>query len=410
MYNMYNLGIAIMAFVIRLAALFHKKARLMVRGQRTTFRRLREAIDRKGEHIWVHAASLGEFEQARPLIETIRKDFPRYRILLTFFSPSGYEVRKEYPLADSVCYLPFDTKRNARHFLELAHPRMAIFIKYEFWYNYVHECYRRQIPLFLASAVFRPGQPFFKKWKSSYGRMLRFYTRFFVQDKASAQLLRQHGYHNVTITGDTRIDRVIEVRKQQKHLPVVASFAGEMAVVLVAGSSWLPDEEILIDYFNRTPRLKLIIAPHEIDEARLLEIEHRLQRPSLRYSRASEATATEAECLIIDCFGILSSVYAAGHIAYIGGGFGIGIHNLSEAAVYGMPVIFGPKYDKFREAHGLIHAGGGFPIHDKKGFEKVMDAFLHDPNTLRSAGEKAGAYIRKNGGATQKVIRELPLS
>ncbi len=381
----------------------------MINGQKTTFSQLKEKIDRKSRYVWFHAASLGEFEQARPLIEAVREEYPEYKILLTFFSPSGYEVRKDYPLADIVCYLPFDTKKNVRRFLDLADPGIAIFIKYEFWYNYIHESFLRNIPVYLVSAVFRPEQPFFKNRRTRYGKMLRFYSHFFVQDEASVKLLKSKGIKNVTLAGDTRIDRVVEVRKKAKQLPEVEKFADEKSIVIVAGSSWPPDEDLLIDYFNTHSGVKLIIAPHEIDESHLREIEKKLKRPHLRYSNATKENIKQYDLLLIDCFGLLSSIYRYGQIAYIGGGFGEGIHNLPEAAVYGIPVIFGPKYSKFVEAHGLITSGGGFSISNKTEFNKKMDEMALNPSARINAGVKAKEYIFGNAGATQEIMQLISL-
>ncbi len=407
--KMYNLSIVLLAFISRLAAPFRKKLRLMTHGQKETYRILKEKIDRQASYIWFHAASLGEFEQARPLIESVKREHPAYKILLTFFSPSGYEVRKDYPLADIVCYLPFDTKDRVRRFLDLANPHIAIFIKYEFWYNYIHESYLRHIPVYLVSAVFRPNQPFFKKYRSSYGKMLGLYTHFFVQDEASAILLQDHGIRQVTVAGDTRIDRVIAIQQEAKPLPLIERFAGPGDLVFVAGSSWTPDEELFIDYFNRNSGMKLIVAPHEIHESHLAEIEKKLKRPHLRYSRATEDNAAAQDCLIIDSFGLLSSIYRYGHIGYIGGGFGAGIHNLPEAAVYGIPVLFGPRYAKFREAGGLISAGGGYSVQNKTEFNKQMDIFMENPAERVTAGEKAKQFISGNAGATATIMQHLPL-
>lgn len=406
---MYNAVITLTASLLRLVAPFHKKLRLMMRGHRQTFSLLQEKIDHSGQYVWFHAASLGEFEQARPLMEAVRRDHPEYKILLTFFSPSGYEVRKDYPLADIVCYLPFDTKRNVKRFLDLANPKIAIFIKYEFWYNYVHESYLRQIPFYLVSAVFRPNQIFFKKNGLRYGKMLRYYTHFFVQDEASAQLLKDHHLHQVSIAGDTRIDRVIGIQEETRELPLIEKFTDINDLVFIAGSSWAPDEDIFIDYFNRHPAMKLIVAPHEIHESHLAEIEQKLQRPCIRYSKATEDNVMQQDCLIIDCFGLLSSIYRYGDVGYIGGGFGVGIHNLAEAAVYGIPVIFGPNYAKFREAHGLIRHGGGFSIDGGEAFNQQMNLFMQDPPAREKAGEKAKAYIFGNAGATNKIMQYLSL-
>lgn len=408
---MYNLAIRLYAFFIYLISPFHKKAKQMVRGQENAYRILGERIDPKEKYIWVHCASLGEFEQARPLIEALKKEYPEYRILLTFFSPSGYEVRKEYTFADIVCYLPFDTPKRVTAFFNLVKPTLAVFVKYEFWYNYIHEAYLRKIPVYLISSIFRDNQPFFKKNAGRYGKMLHFYREIFVQDEHSKELLNRKGITHVTVTGDTRFDRVIEIRRQAKELPLVHALTadkksdGEM--VLVAGSSWPPDEDIFIEYFNTRPRLKLIIAPHEIHESHLREIEKKLKRPYIRYSQATEENIRDKDCLIIDCFGLLSSIYRYGDIAYIGGGFGVGIHNLPEAAVYGIPVIFGPNFRKFREAHDLIEKGGGFVIHNKKEFNERMDYFVKNPETLSEAGAKAENYILNNVGATRQIMEKI---
>lgn len=408
---MYNFAIHLYAFFIHLISPFHKKAKQMVWGQKNTYRILREKIDPSEKYIWVHCASLGEFEQARPIIETLKKKYPEYRILLTFFSPSGYEVRKDYAFADIVCYLPFDTPKRVTAFFNLVKPTLAVFVKYEFWYNYIHEAYLRKIPVYLISSIFRENQPFFKKNAGSYGKMLHFYREIFVQDEHSQELLNRQGITCVTVTGDTRFDRVIEIRRQAKELPLVHAFTADKendgGMVLVAGSSWPPDEDIFIDYFNARPCLKLIIAPHEIHESHLREIEKKLKRPYIRYSAATEENIRDKDCLIVDCFGLLSSVYRYADIAYIGGGFGVGIHNLPEAAVYGIPVIFGPNYKKFREAHDLIEKGGGFVIHNEEEFNERMDYLVKNPETLSEAGSKAENYILSNIGATQRIMEKV---
>ncbi len=406
---MYDIGISLMAFFIRMVSSFHRKAKLMVNGHKKTFDILKQKIDPQAKYVWFHAASLGEFEQARPLIETIKKEYPQYKILLTFFSPSGYEIRKDYEPADVVCYLPFDTKKNAKKLLDLANPHIAIFVKYEFWYNYIHESYRRKIPVYLISSIFRPEQRFFKKNKGKLGSMLQFYKHIFVQDEASQQLLAEHGIHNVSVTGDTRMDRVIEIQKQAKSLPIIEEFTKNSKHVFIAGSSWPADEDIFIDYFNARDELKLIIAPHEIHESHLVEIERKLKRPNIRYSQIDEQDMENIDSILIDSFGLLSSIYRYGNIAYIGGGFGAGIHNLPEAAVYGIPVIFGPNHQKFREAHGLLAEGGGFAIKSKEAFFTLMDSFLADAEKMKTAGQKSAHYIFNNAGATQKIFEQLSL-
>ena len=386
----------------------------MCQGQRQTAELLRRANLSGQRCIWFHAASLGEFEQGRPLIEKIKAQDPQCKILLTFFSPSGYEVRKNYPLADVVCYLPFDTRRRVREFLDLAQPSVAIFIKYEFWANYLFELKRREIPTYIISAIFRPEQPFFRWYGAPFRPLLHCYTHLYIQDDASKQLLEKAGIQgNVTVTGDTRYDRVWEIRRAAKEIPEVESLLqaadGERVRTLVAGSSWPQDEEILIPYFNARPELKLIIAPHEIHEEHLRSIEAMLKRPALRLSAARGKDLRDYSCLIIDCFGLLSSVYRYGEIAYIGGGFGVGIHNTLEAAVYDIPVIFGPEYRKFREACDLVECGGGFAVHSKSEFTAKMDELLSMPDHLRAAGKASGALVRQNIGATEKILEGLPL-
>lgn len=404
---MYNLGIYFMSLFIRLVSPFKRKARLMIDGHKSVFNLLEKEIDKKAKYIWLHVASLGEFEQARPLIEEIKNSKPEYKILLTFFSPSGYEVRYNYPLADIVTYLPFDTKKNARRFLELTNPHMVIFIKYEFWYNYINEIYQRRIPVYLVSAIFRKNQSFFKKLRSPYRNMLSLYTHFFVQDDESHKLLQKHGIKNVTVAGDTRIDRVIEIQKQTVNLPIVEKFIDKGSIIFIAGSSWPADEDIFINYFNSHPNLKLIIAPHEIDESHLTEIEKKLSRPSQRYSGLTDTDTVNADCMIIDCFGLLASVYRYADIGYIGGGFGDGIHNLPEAAVYGIPVIFGPNFIKFREAHDLIATGGGFTIKNRAEFNKLMESFINEPELREKAGKEAKNYIFSNSGATNTILNHI---
>jgi 3-deoxy-D-manno-octulosonic-acid transferase len=404
---MYNLGIYFMSLFIRLVSPFKRKARLMIDGHKSVFNLLEKEIDKKAKYIWFHVASLGEFEQARPLIEEIKNSKPEYKILLTFFSPSGYEVRYNYPLADIVTYLPFDTKKNARRFLELTNPHMVIFIKYEFWYNYINEIYQRRIPVYLVSAIFRKNQSFFKKLRSPYRNMLSLYTHFFVQDDESHKLLQKHGIKNVTVAGDTRIDRVIEIQKQTVNLPIVEKFIDKGSIIFIAGSSWPADEDIFINYFNSHPNLKLIIAPHEIDESHLTEIEKKLSRPSQRYSGLTDTDTVNADCMIIDCFGLLASVYRYADIGYIGGGFGDGIHNLPEAAVYGIPVIFGPNFIKFREAHDLIATGGGFTIKNRAEFNKLMESFINEPKLREKAGKEAKNYIFSNSGATNTILNHI---
>ena len=375
----------------------------MVKGEHEAFVVLKEHIDPKARYLWFHAASLGEFEQGRPIIEEIRRKYPEYRILQTFFSPSGYEVRKDYKGADIVCYLPLDTPRNVRRFISLAHPYMVFFIKYEFWKNYLDELKGRGIPVYSVSSIFRPNQVFFRWYGIAYRDVLKCFTHLFVQNQESVGLLKTIGVTDTTIVGDTRFDRVLQICREAKQLPLVEKFKGN-ALTMVAGSSWAPDEDIFIPYFNAHPEMKLIIAPHVIDESHLKEILGKLKRPAVRYTQATEENVAQADCLIIDCFGLLSSIYRYGEISYIGGGFGVSIHNTLEAAVYGIPVIFGPENQKFREAQGLKACGGGIEIHGSDDFNRLMDRFLSDKAYLEEAGRQAGAYVSDNAGALQKIM------
>ena len=399
---MYSLGIYLMALGVRVAALFKEKLRKMVQGHRATWQMLR-ALSGKDTYVWFHAASLGEFEQGRPLMERLRREHPEKKILLTFFSPSGYEVRKNYDGADLVCYLPFDTPLNARRFVKLARPEAAFFIKYEFWRNYIEVLYKRGIPCYSVSSIFRENQIFFRPYGRGYARCLSRMTHLFVQNETSRRLLEGIGVTNVDVVGDTRFDRVLDIRNAAKPLPLAERFAGCWKV-LVAGSSWPQDEEIIIPYFNKHPNLKLVLAPHVVSEEHLQAIERQLARPALRYSKATPKAVAEADCLIIDCYGLLSSIYRYASMAYVGGGFGVGIHNVPEAAVYGIPVIIGPNNKKFREAQALLRCGGCKEIACAADFEQIMDAWLSDKEALATAGKAAGNYIADNAGAADRIF------
>lgn len=387
-----------------IAALFNKKVRTMMRGHHDTWRILRRQIG-TSRYVWFHAASLGEFEQGRPLMERLRREHPERKILLTFFSPSGYEVRKNYAGADVICYLPFDTPFNAIKFVKMARLEAVYFIKYEFWRNYIDILHRNNVPVYSVSSIFRPGQIFFRWYGRNYARVLHRMTHLYVQDEASKQLLAGIGVNQVTVVGDTRFDRVIDIRNAAKPLPLVERFAGCWRV-LVAGSSWQPDEDIIISYFNTHPNLRLVLAPHVVSEDHLRQIESKLQRPHVRYSTATPKSVAEADCLIIDCYGLLSSIYRYATVAYVGGGFGVGIHNVPEAAVYGVPVIIGPNNKKFREAQALLANGGCREIHSAADFAAIMDRFLSDKDELSRAGQAADNYIKQNAGATAVIAKD----
>lgn len=412
---MYTIGIYIFVLGMLIAAIFHKKARKMVVGIGQTYLLLRRHIKKTDRVVWFHAASLGEFEQGRPLMERLRVEHPEYKILLTFYSPSGYEVRKDYEGADLVCYLPFDTPGNALSFLRLAHPEIAIFIKYEFWTNYLITCRRKGIKIYSVSSIFRPDQYFFK-WhmfgKYPALKPLRQFDHLFVQNESSKKLLADSGINCVTVVGDTRLDRVIAIKNAAAPLPLVEQFAGD-SPCFIAGSSWGPDEEIYIPYFAQHKDWKLIIAPHVISETHLKEIEALLNDNGITHVRYTQLeknevpVSSEVGALIVNCFGKLSSIYRYGKVALVGGGFGMGIHNVPEAAVYGIPVLFGPNNQKFREAQALKACGGSFEYQDNASFAALMDNFINNPEALKKAGDAADGYINANAGATDKCFNAI---
>ena len=411
---LYNIGTRAYFLGIKLAAAFgHRKAKLMEEGRQDWAQKLQakvnelKAQDSSRSYIWFHAASLGEFEQGRPLIEALREKYPQYRILQTFFSPSGYEVRKNYKGADIVCYLPYDKPSECRRFLDITKPSIAFFVKYEFWGNILEELDRRKVPTYLISGIFREHQAFFKSYGGVLRPVLSHFRHIFVQDEESKRLLATIGYDkNVTICGDTRFDRVIAIQQQAKQYAWAEEFS-KGQFTLVAGSSWPKDEDILLEHFNQHPEMKLIIAPHEIHEEHIQSIIGKLKRPYMRYSQLDASKVTSVDCLIIDAIGFLSSIYRYGQVAYIGGGFGVGIHNTLEAAVYGMPVIFGPNHTAFREALGLLDAKGGFTISNAEQYASLMQTFMTDPQALREAGQRAGQYVQAESGATETIFKAV---
>ena len=418
----YNIVIYFVLWGIAIASLFNEKVRKMWRGEREAFKILKQKVDPNAKYIWFHAASLGEFEQGRPLMERIRKDYPQYKILLTFYSPSGFEVRKNYEGADIICYMPVDTRLNAIRFLRLVRPVMAFFIKYEFWSNFLHILKHRNIPTYSVSSIFREDQVFFKWYGRNYAGVLKCFTRFFVQNEESKRLLEGIGITAVDVVGDTRFDRVLQIKEAAKQLPICEAFRTGVASsqsadvphhdfkVFVAGSSWPPDENIFIPFFNEHKDWRLLIAPHVIAEEHLKLILSLIKgKKVVRYTQTTPEEAAKADVLIIDCFGLLSSMYNYGDVAYIGGGFGVGIHNTLEAAVWNMPVIFGPNNKKFQEAQGLLKSGGGFEINTYEDFSGLMSSLMNDETFLKQAGDKAGTFVAHLAGATDKVLASVKL-
>lgn len=413
----YELVIRLFAFGLRLAAVFHPKARKWVSGRSHWRQRYRADFQKKTKVLWVHAASLGEFEQGRPIIEGFREKFPGWQVVLTFFSPSGYEIRKNYPGADFICYLPADTRNNARDFVDLIQPDAAVFIKYEFWANYLRVLKNRQTPTLLVSALFRDGQPFFRWYGGFWRGMLRCFTHFFVQNEHSAALLRKVGLDNLTVAGDTRVDRVMRIAETAPDNAVVGHFAGQSTTTLIAGSTWPPDERLLLSVLGKPEfqRFKVVIAPHEPSDTHLVQLEKQIQdgpfsdrtRPlSLRYSQTDSPLLEQARYLLIDNVGMLNTLYRYGSVAYIGGGFGRGIHNTLEPAAWGLPVIFGPKYQKFEEARQLVARGGAFSVQDATELSVVLSR-LSDPVFYKKAVLEVREYLAESRGATRRVLEYL---
>lgn len=420
---LYNAGIALYKGAARMAALRSAKVRTMLSGQAGTMERLesfRRSLAPEGFDVWIHAASLGEFEQGRPVIEALLAANPDIKILLSFFSPSGYEVRSNFDPRVAVVYLPFDTPENAEKFLDTAKPKVAIFVKYEFWGNYLKALRRRNIPVYLISSIFRKGQIFFRPWGGMFRDILGCFTHIYVQEEASRELLAGIGITNVTVAGDTRFDRVNTIRAKGGPVAEIETFKAAVpgAFTLVAGSSWPKDEEVYFPVLKSNPAICAIIAPHEFDDNRLDELCNRLGRDKTMlfsefkrlYADSPEkaaATAAKLQYLIIDCFGLLSRLYRYGDAAYIGGGFGTGIHNINEAATFGIPVVFGPNNKKFVEARELQACGGGFCIHNEADARRVFAMLTGDAAARKKSGEAAGAYIASKTGATAKVMKGI---
>ena len=403
----YNFFLGIYAVLAYVAAPFNTKIRKFILGRSGIFKMLKGKIKAGDKIIWFHAASLGEFEQGRPVIEALKLKRPDYKILVTFFSPSGYEIRKNYAGADIICYLPIDFSWHAKRFVDIVKPSAVYFIKYEFWHNYIHEVSKRNIPLYCISGIFREEQMFFKWYGGWFRNTLRKFFHFYVQNNVSRELLQRINIQCVEVSGDTRFDRVFDIAKSVKELPIVTSFAANYKT-LIAGSTWPADEDLLIQFINSTSfDCKFIIAPHEIHESGIQRIISLLKVEAVRYSQAANKDISQYKVLVIDNIGMLSSIYQYGIISYIGGGFGKGIHNTLEAATFGLPVIFGPKYLKFKEAVDLVEKQGAFNIEKYEDLRSVLDALLGDDKKRSNASTTCKEYVTTNVGATERILKNV---
>lgn len=404
---LYNFLLRLYFVLVLIASVRNDKAKKFINGRKRIFRKIRKEIDVNAPKIWVHCASLGEFEQGRPVIEAYKKQHPEVKVVLTFFSPSGYEVRKNYAGADYIYYLPLDTYFNAKKFVSIINPKAAIFVKYEFWYHYLKTLHKNHVPTYVISAIFRPNQVFFKWYGGLFRGMLKNYKQIFVQNQKSKDLLSTINVHNVTISGDTRFDRVAEIAANAKSLPVVESFAKNNFVV-VGGSTWAPDEDLLVEFVKKHQDVKMIIAAHETHESHIVEIMGKLQGvPSIRYTEATPENVANYRVLVIDVIGILSSVYQYGKVGYIGGGFGVGIHNTLEAATFGLPVLFGPNYQKFQEAKDLVATGGAFPITNYDEVNSAIEMLHSNPEKLAQSSGAAKSYVASQVGATAAILAQV---
>ena len=403
---MYTLGIYLYMAVIKLAALFgHKKAKQMLEGHKEIFVSLEKGIKEGVNYVWFHASSLGEFEQGRPMIEKMRASHPEYRVVLTFFSPSGYRSARNYQQADVVCYLPFDTPSNVKRFLDIAHPEIAVFVKYEFWLNYLTQLKKRNVRTYLVSAIFRRESVFFRSYGSMWREALDAFEQMFVQNEESRELLHEIGYDDVIVAGDTRFDRVAAIAKAAKPVDIVAKFKGD-ASLFVAGSTWGPDEDILMPLVNDNPHIKFVIAPHEMDQARINKILASTKCGAVRYTQC-DATIdfSSTQVLVLDTIGILSSVYGYASWSYIGGGFGVGIHNTLEAATFGLPIAFGPKYEKFKEARDMVALGAATKVESAEELSAWFAPLRDDAAHLVHTSAIAKDYTAKNQGATALFMK-----
>lgn len=405
---LYNIAIYIVGFSLKIIALFNKKIRLFVNGRKDIFAELTSKFSKNDAVVWFHCASLGEFEQGRPIIENFKDQYPNYKILVTFFSPSGYEVRKDYAYADLVTYLPLDTKANTKKFIEIVNPAFAIFVKYEFWPNFLKQLKSKQIKTILVSGIFRKDQAFFKWYSSWMQKSLQTFDHFFVQNDISKNLLKSIGFENTTISGDTRFDRVFEITKQNNQIDFIERLI-DKKLTLVAGSTWKKDEELLIEYINNhaSENEKFIIAPHNINQNDIINLKNNITKKTLIFSDSTTKDIENAQVLIIDSIGLLTKIYSYADIAYVGGGFGVGIHNILEPATFGIPILIGPKYQKFNEAKELIRLGACKAIHTNNELNTELNSLFNNNSDRKHKGDIAKNYIVSNTGATTQIMRHI---
>jgi 3-deoxy-D-manno-octulosonic-acid transferase len=406
MHFLYNTGIRFYGFLIWVVSCRNPKAKKWLAGRRNLFERIQKELVTGEPLLWFHVSSLGEFEQARPVMEGVKKDFPDYKIMLTFYSPSGYELKKDYPLADYVYYLPLDTPGNASEFLDIVNPDKVFFVKYEFWFNFLTELKKREIPTYIFSALFRPSQFFFRPWGKWFRKALKAYTHIFVQNQSSCEILHHFGFDNVSVSGDTRLDRVAQIALAAAELPKLEKFCmGEK--IIAAGSTWPEDEALFLRFVNECKHpVKFVIAPHEVSQGSIDRITKALQVPYLLYSAESSAGELEnARVLVIDGYGYLVSAYRYAKIAFIGGGFTTGIHSILEPAVYGMPVVFGPGYHKFHEAVEMIQLGAAHSVSNYDELNDLFESYLGDGERLKNESLFASQYVESNRGASEKIVR-----
>ena len=408
MFLLYNLLVHLAGFFLRILALFSPKMKLFVEGRKTVFTEIKQKIVSTDKTIWFHAASLGEFEQGLPVIEQIKLKFPLHKIVITFFSPSGYEVRKNHPIADVIIYLPLDTKQNAKEFISLVHPEMVFFIKYEYWPNYLNELKKRAVPTYLISGILRENQVFFKWYGEFYRNCLQTFTYFFVQNDSSKKLLQSIGFQNVKVSGDTRFDRVVSILDRDNELDFIEEFKNNQTLIVI-GSSWPKDEELLVKFINQADeKVKFIIAPHNIKKEQIKELQNSISKKTLLFSEKESQNLSEFQVFIIDTIGILTKIYSYANIAYVGGGYGNpGVHNILEPATFGIPIVIGPNYSHFAEATALVNMEGCLSISTENELKNALDLLLQNEDERHEKGHICSTFVQMNKGATELILKHI---